>query len=255
MTTWTRVSTLVLLLAACIGPAFAAPSHDKWIEEVLLQLSELRKSQGELAKQVADLSAQVTALRAGARQGATRLDLSAASFPALGDPNASVAIVEFSDFQCPYCHKHQQTTLPALGEKYLSTGKARYFFVDYPLEFHSHALEAAVAGACAHQQGAFWKMHDLLFENQSRLAPSLYPQLADTVGLDRRRFESCLADPQIKRQIDEHVALGDAAGVQGTPAFLIGRLQNGVLTEARVLSGAQPLSSFEHVLEKYITGS
>jgi protein-disulfide isomerase len=249
----------VLSLLAC--PTFGASAgetsavRDPWIEEVLLQLSEMRKSQGELAKRLDELSTEVAALRAGARQAMKPLDLNDAQFPSRGDAKAQVAIVEFSDFQCPYCHQHQQATLPGLDAKYLSTGKARYFFVDYPLSFHSHALEAAVVGACAHQQGAFWKMHDLLFENQSKLGPALYPKLAAAAGLDRGRFESCLQDPKIKRQISERTALGDAAGVQGTPAFLIGRLKDGILTDARALSGAQPLSRFEQVLDPYIAGS
>jgi protein-disulfide isomerase len=253
----------LLLFAPCFAATPAAPSSaagakDTWQEETLLQLSELRKSQGELKQEVAELRAEVARLHtanAGTVRDRSALDLRSPQFPSVGDPKAQIAIVEFSDFQCPYCRKHEQATLPALNAKYLSTGKARYFFVDFPLSFHAQAVEAAVAGACAHQQGAFWKMHDLLFENQNKLAPALYPQLAGTLQLDKDKFESCLKDSKIKQQIDSHAALGDTVGVQGTPAFVIGRLKDGMLTDTRALSGAQPFETFEKVIEKYIAGS
>jgi protein-disulfide isomerase len=237
--------------------AAAAQSRDQWVEEILLQLSELRKSQGDLLKQVEALQAQVTTLKAAGAQdgGSAALDLRDPKYPSLGDAKAQVAVVEFSDFECPFCRRHKQGTLPSLTQNYVNAGTVRYYFVDYPLSFHAHAMEAAVAGACAHQQGAFWKMHDLLFENQSKLGNELYLRLAADLGLDKGKFQSCLADPKVKKQIGERSAVGDRVGVQGTPAFLIGRLKDGMLTEAHAISGARPLGDFEKVLNKYMSGS
>ena len=151
--------TLALMLAFALVPpsALPAPAKDAWQEEILLQLSELRKAQGELKQQVTELRAEVTALRAGAGGARPALDLRDSQLPSTGSADAQVAIVEFSDFQCPYCRKHAQGTWPQLREKYLDAGRARYFFVDYPLAFHPQARPAALAGACAHEQGAFWR--------------------------------------------------------------------------------------------------
>jgi protein-disulfide isomerase len=250
---------LALLVAVALAAipmiAPAADATDKWREEILLQLSELRKTQGELKQQVAELRAEAGKARGGKQRKETALDLSSASLPSFGADDAQIAIVEFSDFQCPYCRKHEQDALPALREKYLGGAKVRYFFIDYPLGFHSHAVEAAVAGACAHRQGAFWKMHDLLFDNQGKLGPDLYAKLAGDLGLDLPRFQSCLADAKMKQEISAHTALGDAAGVQGTPAFLVGRLKRGVLTDTRAISGARPFADFAVVLDQYLSDS
>lgn len=245
----------LLLLAGLASPAFAAHAPDKWMEEVLKELSELRKSQGELKQQVAELRNEVAGLRAGNRGGSVSIDLRDPQVPSLGAVGAQVAIVEFSDFQCPYCRKHEQGAWPQLREKYVDAGKARYFFLDYPLDFHPHAREAAIAGACAHQQGAFWPMHDALFESQNKLGHDLYLKVAGQLGLNSDKFTACLADPKTNQQIGAHAALGDRAGVQGTPAFLIGRIKDGVLTDTRMLAGARGFEDFARILDQYMTGS
>ncbi len=98
-------------------------------------------------------------------------------------------------------------------------------------------------------------MHDLLFENQSRLGAELYTQLAGQLKLDGGKFQACLADPKTKQRVAAHAALGDRAGVQGTPAFLIGRIKDGMLTDARLLSGARTFEEFARVLDQYANGS
>jgi protein-disulfide isomerase len=242
-----------IALLGCASCVFAASVSDKWTEELLQQLSELRKAQGELKQQVTELRAEVAALRAGAARPA--FDLRDAQLPSTGSADAQIAIIEFSDFQCPYCRRHAQGAWPQLREKYLDAGRARYFFVDYPLAFHPQASPAAIAGACAHEQGSFWAMHDLLFENQSRLGAELYTQLASRLDLDVGKFQACLADPKTKQRIDAHAALGDRAGVQGTPAFLIGRIKDGVLIDARLLAGARGFDEFARIVDQYADGS
>jgi protein-disulfide isomerase len=231
---------------------------DQWVEEILLQLSEMRKTQGDLLKRVDALQKEVTALQGAPKpggDGALSMDLRDGRFPSLGDAKAQIAIVEFSDFECPYCRKHEQVTRRMLNENYVSSGAVRYFFVDFPLGFHSHAMGAAVAGACAHQQNKFWEMHDQLFEHQARLGDDLYQTLAADLGLDTKKFQKCLGDRSVSRQIAERLALGEQVGVQGTPAFLVGRLKNGMLTDIKTISGARPIADFEKVLSKYLPGT
>ena len=247
---------LLVILTGCANPALtehAQSAKDQWNEEILLQLSELRKAQGELSKQVSELSAEVQALRSSDQRGQrAAFDLRNSVYPVLGDAKAEVAIVEFSDFECPYCRLYQKNTLPKLTDKYVNGGQVKYVFVDFPLSFHAQAQPAAVAAACAHQQGAFWKMHGLLFDNQKALGEQTFQKLATDLQLKSEEFNQCLRDPKIVAQIREQVRLAEAAGVQGTPAFLIGRIRNGVLTGAKLMTGAQPLLNFERVVGQFL---
>jgi protein-disulfide isomerase len=262
---------LAFVLGSALGLAGARPlqaapvkgqaaPEQQWTEEVLMQLSELRKSQGDLTRQVAALRAEVDALKstgegAAGAPGNVSIDLRKGNFPSLGDDGAEVAIVEFSDFECPFCRRHKQQTLAGLTGKYVTTGKVRYYFVDFPLSFHARAMGASMAGACADQQGAFWKMHDALFENQKSLGDELYLKLADELSLDRLKFQKCLADPKVKQSMSERLALGERVGVTGTPAFLVGRIKDGVLTNTLPINGARPAADFDRVLARFLAGS
>ncbi len=240
------VSAFALALPAALA---AAQTKDEWVEEVLLQLSEMRQAQSELAKQVAALQTQLATLGSGgAALPAAAFDLTDATLPMLGNADAQVAIVEFSDFECPFCRRHQANTVPSLVDKYVQTGDVKYVFVDFPLSFHAQAEPAAIAAACANEQGGFWPMHDQLFASQATLGPATYRKLAADLKFDTATFERCIANPATKSRVAKHVALGEAVGVSGTPAFLIGRIQDGKLVDGVSVSGAQPLSAFERVL-------
>ncbi|MGH8488734.1 MAG: DsbA family protein, partial [Gammaproteobacteria bacterium] len=97
----------------------------------------------------------------------------------LGDPAAKIGIVEFSDFQCPFCLRSHTQTFPRLKESYITNRKLRYVYRDFPLDFHKEAKTAAVAANCAGKQGVYWEMHDALFMNQKRLGAPLYEKLAE----------------------------------------------------------------------------
>src|SRR6266704_659322 len=115
--------------------------------------------------------------------------------PSLGDEKAPIAIVEFSDYQCPYCGRHANTVLPQIIKDYVSTGKVRYIVRDVPIEaIHPQAFKAAEAAHCAGDQGKFWEMHDRLFQNQQLLAVSDLAAHALALGLDGPKFQPCLDD-------------------------------------------------------------
>ncbi len=243
-------ATLLLALLSCaIGPARSEPATDQWQQELLLQLSELRKAQGDLRQQVTALQAQLQALEDAGKPPPVSLDLSNDAYPVLGDKNANVAIVEFADFECPYCRRHQQNTLPGLTDKYLNGGKVKYVYLNFPLGFHARAEPAAIAGACAAQQGAFWPMSGKLYENQAALVPETFARLAGELDLNADQFARCQQDPAIAAAIREQIRLGESVGVQGTPAFIIGKVRDGVLSNATLVSGAQPLRAFEQALD------
>jgi len=248
---------LIGLMSAWPVVAFAETgppqNRDEWIEEVLLQLSELRKAQGEMREQLNELATAVESLQGGEPiPERADFDLRSHEFPLLGQKNAPIAIVEFSDFECPFCRRYFENTMPALKRKYVDTGRVQYVFVDFPLDMHLNAMSAAVAGACAQAQGAFWEMRRELFAAQQTLDEQTYVRLAASLHLDGDRFAACRQDPRMTEAVRERVGLGQSAGVQGTPSFLIGRIHEGVLKGALSVSGAQPIEVFEQILNALI---
>ncbi|RMD96301.1 MAG: hypothetical protein D6812_17320 [Deltaproteobacteria bacterium] len=159
-----------------------------------------------------------------------------------GNPNASVTIVEFSDFQCPYCQR-ASGTIEQVMEKY--GDRVKLAFVDYPLPFHDRALPAAIAARCAGEQNKFWEYHDLLFKKK-KFNDKDFEKYAEEIGLDLEAFKACFDSQKYAAQIEQDKALGNQVGVTGTPAFFI----NG-----RKLSGAQPFSAFEKIIEEELSAA
>jgi protein-disulfide isomerase len=170
---------------------------------------------------------------------APRIEVSYDPARVRGDKSASVTIVEFSDFQCPFCRK-AHPVLKELLSKY--EGKVKLAYRDFPLrEIHPDAGNAAEASRCAAEQGKFWEYHDRLFENQNKLDQASLGGQAEELGLDRNQFDACLTSGKFHAQVERDYREGIRAGVTGTPAFFI----NGV-----VLTGALPLAAFEKVIEE-----
>jgi protein-disulfide isomerase len=165
-----------------------------------------------------------------------RVDV-AATGPARGPADAKVTIVEFSDFQCPYCGS-AFTTVEQLMQQY--AGKVKLVFRQFPLPIHPQAEKAAEASLCAGDQGKFWEYHDLLFKNQRKLEVADLKTYAASAGLDATKFDQCLASGDKKKVVDHDMEAGQAAGVNGTPAFFI----NGVF-----LNGAMPIEEFKKVID------
>ena len=166
-----------------------------------------------------------------------RVVVDSSGHPTLGSKDAPITIVEFTDFQCPFC-KATQATLKGLRTKY--GDKIRVVHMDYPLPFHNHALDAAKAARCANDQDKFWQFHDSLFENQGKLAPADLKATAKTLGMNTTKFDACFDSAKYDSQIKADQAAGEKIGVDGTPAFFI---------DGRPLTGAQPAPKFEELID------
>jgi protein-disulfide isomerase len=162
----------------------------------------------------------------------------------LGDAKAPLVMVEYTDFQCPFCQQFHDTAFPQIKANYIDTGKLRFVSRDFPLDFHENALRAATAGRCAAEQGKFWEMRHLMIVNAEQLKSDNLVAYAASAKLDVPKFKSCLESDRFKAQIDQDIAEGVIAGVQGTPSFVIGRLENGRIEGVRVV-GAQPYAQFD----------
>ena len=172
---------------------------------------------------------------------------------ALGSAEAPLMIVEFSDYQCPYCQRFHAEVLPELRRNYIDTGKVRLVFKDLPLAMHREALPAAVAARCAAAQGKYWEMNEALFANQPKLAAELYPRIAAALGLDVKAFESCRADPATTQMVKRDARESQQFGLNSTPSFLIGRREGERLRIERVGRGFAAYSVFAQELDRLLT--
>lgn len=176
-------------------------------------------------------------------------DVSADDDAVLGDPNAPITIIEFSDFQCPFCRKFYRETIPQIKKDYSTTGKVKFVYRDFPLvQIHPGATPAAEGTECAEEQGKFWEMHDAIFDEQEKQGSGTIQFTADDVknwaakiGLDTTKFNQCLDSGKYRQEVEKDLADGAAAGVNGTPATFI----NG-----RLVSGAQPYSVFKTIIDE-----
>jgi protein-disulfide isomerase len=157
-----------------------------------------------------------------------------------GDPNAPVTIVEWSDFECPFCGRFYSDTLGQIQSEYIDTGKVKLVYRDFPLSFHANAQKSAEAAECAGEQDKFWEMHDLLFERGVTGGVTAFKQFAAELGLDTGDFNTCLDTGAMAAETAKDMADGGQAGVRGTPGFVI----NGQL-----VSGAQPFSNFKQIID------
>jgi protein-disulfide isomerase len=170
-----------------------------------------------------------------------------------GDVNAPLTVIEFSDFQCPFCLRHQQETQPALDKNYVDTGKVLWVYKNFPLNIHPQAPAAAIAGECAADQGKFWEMHDALFNSVEKWSiddpTEVFKSLASDLGLNVDTFAACLTDPKIKERVDSDESEG-AQYVQGTPTFIIVHGDQG-----SIIPGALPEATFAKVLDEQLSGA
>ncbi|MDX2169717.1 MAG: DsbA family protein [Deltaproteobacteria bacterium] len=168
---------------------------------------------------------------------APTVDVAIADAPVKGPANAPITIIEFSDYECPFCKKVEPTVQQVLKQY---GDKIRFAYRNYPLPFHQSARPAAVAALCANEQGKFWPYHDKLVAASDLSAANLQ-QMASDVGIDRKKFDECVKSEKFAAVIDADLKAGQEAGVNGTPAFFI----NG-----RMLDGAQPFEKFQEIIEE-----
>lgn len=176
--------------------------------------------------------------------------------PVMGNPNAQITIIEFSDFQCPFCARFHSNTLPLIEENYVSSGKVKFVYRDFPIQsIHLNALPAAIAAECADDQGKFWEYHDVLFANQnnwegleSSATIAAFKQYAIQLDLSLDVFNLCLETGKHFGEVNADLQDGRTYGVAGTPGFFIGNDQIGYTK----VEGAKPYAIFQDVLDQLI---
>jgi protein-disulfide isomerase len=213
-------------------------SYDQIKDRIVAYLRQ-QKGREQLTKAVEELKAKHGVQITVAQPNLPRIEV-AATGPARGPDKAPVTIVEFSDFQCPYCGR-EFPVVERLMKEY--DGKVRLVFRHFPLDFHPYAQKAAEAGACAAEQGTdkFWKLHDKMFGNQQKLAVDDLKGYAKDVGVDTAKFEKCLDGGEKRALVEADEKAGQQAGVNGTPAFFV----NGIF-----INGAVPYEQFKETVDR-----
>jgi len=204
---------------------------------VLLERQELRAAAAQSSRAPAPPE-RVTLSLAGASQWYSQ-----------GSADAPVTIVEFTDFQCPYCRRFDQNTFAELKRNYIETGKVRFLARDLPLEFHANAQRAAEAARCAGDQGKYWEMRQALFAGGGELGRDAIVKHAQTLSIDADTFAACLDTEKHKSDIQADLADSARLRITGTPTFVIGKSGKDVLEGVRI-NGALPLAAFDAAIQK-----
>ena len=239
---------ITLLIAVAVRPVTAQDTITRAQADQILD--ELRRMRMLLERLIATPPGGGSAARPAVPE---RVKVSAGTMPALGRSDAPLTIVEFSDYQCPFCQRFHLTAFNDLVRDYVDTGRVRYVSRDFPLPMHEHAKSAAQAARCAAEQNKFWEMRHGLIVNANRLGAERYAALARELNLDEPRFQACLSGEKYAGEVLLDMADAQAAGVTGTPSFVIGRASGDEVEGIRV-TGAQPYAVFDARIKELLAG-
>ena len=182
------------------------------------------------------------------------LELSTRGLPSLGSETAKVTLIEFSDYQCFFCRRHDRQVAPRIVEEYVKSGRVKYVFADFPLASHPGASKAAQAAHCAGDQGKYWQMNDLLFRHPQSLNQGTLKAFGKSLGLDNPAFLDCVESGKYAQKVRDGLSAGKGAGVRGTPSFFFG-LTDRTRPKIRVrktLTGAHPYPAFKGIIEELL---
>lgn len=172
--------------------------------------------------------------------------------PFKGSSNATLTLIEFTDYECGFCARHVKETIPQLERDYIATGKLKYVFRNFPLEsIHKQAFRAHEAAICSGEQGRFWEMHNRLFANQTSLTPAHMAGHAQALGLNAEQFQACLDGGAHGEQVRKDIAEGQKAGVTATPVFFLGVTSSNsqTLKVTKTIRGAKPYAAFKEAID------
>ena len=243
---------VALVMVIAVRPAWAASTKD--------ELAAIKATQADMQKDLAEI---MKLLKEGARAPAVPAqpgfkpsDVTLSDSPFKGDAGATVTLIEFSDYQCPFCSRHYREVMPTLVADYVDAGKLKYIMRENPItSIHKWAMGASQAALCANDQGKYWEMHNLMFDNQRQLNDINLKAHAATLGLDSASFDSCLDEKKYEKQINDDLAAGRSFGVRGTPAFVLGITDPNDPNRVHVsqfINGAQSLDNFKRTIDQLL---
>ncbi len=255
-----RKPNFILVLFAFFALVLAAPqAFADEVGDLKIEIEGLKKGQTKMQKDLAEIKKLLKQRpAAGPRRTAPVFkpqDLSVDGSPFMGNADAPVTIVEFTDYHCPFCKRHSTRTIPQIVKDYVDTGKVRYVLREFPIKsIHPKAYKVAQAALCAGDQGKYWEMHDSLFKGAKGNPDDLSTHV-EAVGLDAAALKECIDSGKFAKAVDKDIADGSKLGVRGTPSFFLGKTDPNDATKIKatdMLRGAQPFPQFKSTIEKLL---
>jgi protein-disulfide isomerase len=237
---------LAIFFSLWLFPAHAAATQPLTRDQGEVILKELREIKQLLARPV-----QGAPSPSNAAAKSENLTVKGGAIYVLGKNDAPLTLVEFTDYECPFCKRFYDSTFQVLKKNYIETGKLKFISRNMPLPMHPHALKAAQAAGCAGEQGKFWEMKQALFTHQDKLEPEALNGYAKELLLNAEQFQVCMADTERLKAISDEASYINSLGINGTPSFVLGR-SSGDAVEGRKIVGAQPLEVFESAINELL---
>ncbi|GAA0691558.1 thioredoxin domain-containing protein [Marinobacterium maritimum] len=259
-------ATWLVLMLMYSPLASAEPENESELQAVHAELKALREEQNAVREELVQLKKMLMELQKTDSSQAKSvtppvtpslpMEMMISGSPYLGSKDAPVVLIEFTDYQCPFCRRHFEQTHPRLITELVDTGKLRIVMKEFPIQkLHPLAPRVSMAAQCADEQQKYWPMHDLLFQNQTRVSMGDLKAFAASVGIDTARFVTCMEEGRAASRIRSDFDLGVSAGVRGTPFFFIGALDPanpGTVRVERYLYGAQPFDAFAREIQFFL---
>jgi len=250
-----RIATAIsmITLALTYAQSITAQKSQKTAAELRVlkdEIKYLKQGQQATQQELREIK-EILEARLPARTPSQPAIISMRGGPTLGNKDAPIVLIDFSDYQCPFCGKFVRETMPLLDREYIKTGKIQYVFRDLPLEtIHPNAFEAAEAARCAGEQGKYWEMHNRLYQSQDALETTHLSINAQALGLEMSEFTKCLTSGKYESEVRHDIADAGNAGIQVTPSFVIGLVsQDQRVRVLKLITGAQPYSAFKVALD------
>lgn len=245
---------IFFLVAVPNSPAVAKDDTTSLEDEI----QTLKEGQQQIQKDLAEIK---KLLKDGARaapgqQAFKPTDMQLGNVPTMGENDAVVTLIEFSDYQCPFCKRHATTVMNELMESYIDTGKVRFVMREFPIpNLHARAEAASTAALCAGDQDNYWGMHDALFEDQKANTDEAFHEMAASLELDTTAFDECMSSGKFDEQISADQLAAQKLGITGTPSFVLGLTDPDDPSKVhltRYIRGAQPFPTFSAAIDEIL---
>jgi protein-disulfide isomerase len=250
----------LIAIAGAQTPA-AAQSSDE-IQALKSEIEALKDGQASIQKSLEDILTILEPIKRRTQNQAQKFepkDVDLAGATIRGSADAPVTLVEFTDYQCPFCRRHFQTTMPRILKDYVETGKVRYVLKEFPIpSLHPGAPKAAEGALCAGEQGQYWEMHDAIFQDPKAVAPDQLKERATGLGLDVADFSDCLDSGKYEKRVRDDQRAGQELGVRGTPSFLLGQTDPAnpdKIKATKFIRGAQGYATFKQAIDELLKPS
>ena len=247
---------LLVILLALPGAVVGQQESGSEIKDLKKEIESLKIIQTEVLKELLEIKKLLGSRAAANPEAAPReIIIDTEGAPIKGNEDARFALIEFSDYECPFCSRYVRDTMPLIDRDYIKTGKIKYVFRDFPIEsLHPNALLASEAAACAREQGKYWEMHDRLFSSPTALTAKDISSHAQFIGINPTRFQQCLDSSKYREPIRKAVSEAAGLGVNGTPTFFVAMsLPNSSKVKVvRALKGAPAYANFKEVLDSIL---